>query len=226
MLSKGAKHRGTHQQIQYCVTDDGVRLAWAEIGRGQPIVRPSHWLTHLEYDLESPVWRHVVLGLAQRRRLIRFDARGNGMSQREVGEISFERWVSDLERVVDALALPPFVLFGISQSAAVAVAYAVRHPERVTHLVLYGGFARGLLLRGPRPEQEQQLAFARSLVRQGGGATRKPIASGSRLRCCRTGRRSNITGTMSCNGSAPRPMSPNGTWPPPPRSTYGTSSPR
>jgi len=158
------------QQIQYCTTSDGVRLAFAVTGKGSPIVRPSHWLTHLEYDLKSPVWRHLVLGLSQRHSLVRFDARGEGMSQRDVADISFERWVDDLETVVDKLALEKFTLFGISQSASVAIAYAVRHPERLSHLILYGGFARGFLHQGDAEKQKQLLELGRTMVREGWGS--------------------------------------------------------
>jgi pimeloyl-ACP methyl ester carboxylesterase len=158
------------QQIQYCTTPDGVRLAYSVTGKGSPIVRPSHWLTHLEYDLKSPVWRHLVVGLSQRHSLVRFDARGEGMSQRDVSDVSFERWVSDLETVVDKLALAKFALLGISQSASVAITYATRHPERVSHLILYGGFARGLLHRGSADKQKDLLELNRTMVREGWGS--------------------------------------------------------
>ena len=158
------------QQIQYCTTPDGVRLAFSVTGKGSPIVRPSHWLTHLEYDLKSPVWRHLVLGLSQRHSLVRFDARGEGMSQRDVTDISFERWVGDLETVVDKLGLERFTLLGISQSASVAIAYAARHPERLSHLILYGGFARGFLLQGDAVKQKQLLDLNRTMVREGWGS--------------------------------------------------------
>jgi pimeloyl-ACP methyl ester carboxylesterase len=158
------------QQIQYCTTPDGVRLAYSVTGKGSPIVRPSHWLTHLEYDLKSPVWRHLVLGLSQRHSFVRYDARGEGMSQRDVTDISFERWVSDLETVVDKLALTKIVLLGISQSASVAIAYAARHPDRVSHLILYGGFARGFLYQGDMEKQKQLLELSRTLVREGWGS--------------------------------------------------------
>jgi pimeloyl-ACP methyl ester carboxylesterase len=158
------------QQIQYCMTPDGVRLAFSVTGKGSPIVRPSHWLTHLEYDLKSPVWRHLVLGLSQRHALVRFDARGEGMSQRDVTDISFERWVKDLETVVDKLSLEKFTLFGVSQSASVAIAYAARHPERLSHLILYGGFARGFLHQGNPEKQKQLLELNRIMVREGWGS--------------------------------------------------------
>ena len=110
-----------HQEIQYCTTSDDVRLAYSVIGKGTPIVRASHWLSHLEYGLKYPVYRHLILGLAHRHSLIRYDGRGIGLSQREVTEFSFERWISDLECVVDALSLKPFVLFGMSQGAPISI---------------------------------------------------------------------------------------------------------
>jgi pimeloyl-ACP methyl ester carboxylesterase len=158
------------QRIGYCTAPDGVRLAYAVLGEGAPLVRPSHWLTHLQHDLTNPVWRHVVLGLAHRRRLVRFDARGSGMSQRDVADISFERWVEDLEAVVDALGLERFALIGISQSASTAIEYAARHPERVSALIVYGGFARGPLLWGKDPEKaRQRLDLTRQMIRAGWG---------------------------------------------------------
>ncbi|MBV9541945.1 MAG: alpha/beta hydrolase, partial [Alphaproteobacteria bacterium] len=111
-----------HQQIQYCTTADGVRLAYSIMGKGTPIVRAAHWMTHLEYDLKSPVWRHFVLGLAHRHALVRYDARGEGLSQREVEEICFDKWLTDLETVVDAAKLERFILLGVSQGASVSIA--------------------------------------------------------------------------------------------------------
>jgi len=157
------------QQIQYCTTPDGVRLAYSVMGKGVPIVRAAHWLTHLEYDLKSPVWRHFVLGLAQQHTLVRYDARGEGLSQREVDEISFDKWLADLEAVVDAARLDRFILLGVSQGASVSIAYAVRHPERVSHLLLHGGFARGFLHAGDPDKQTQNLELTRAIVREGWG---------------------------------------------------------
>ncbi len=159
-----------NQQIQYCTTLDGVRLAYAVTGKGSPIIRPSHWLTHLEYDLKSPVWRHLVLGLSQRHSLIRYDARGEGMSQRDVADISFELWVSDLESIVDKLALAKFTLFGVSQGASIAIAYAARHPERVSNLILYGAYARGMLHQGDIEKQKKALELSRTMIREGWGS--------------------------------------------------------
>lgn len=137
------------QRLHFVRTGDEVNLAWAEAGHGMPLVKASNWLTHLEYDWESPVWRHWTRFFAAHFHYLRYDERGNGMSDWEVGDLSFPRWLGDLEAVVDAAAfVRPFVLLGISQGAATAVAYAVRHPERVSHLVLYGGYALGAKKRG------------------------------------------------------------------------------
>lgn len=132
------------QRIRFVLTEDQVNLAWSEAGRGMPLVKASNWLTHLEYDWESPVWRHWTRFLADHFRYIRHDERGCGLSDRNVGDLGFPRWLGDLEQVVDAAAIDrPFVLLGISQGAAAAVAYAVRHPQRVSHLILYGGYVVG-----------------------------------------------------------------------------------
>jgi pimeloyl-ACP methyl ester carboxylesterase len=120
-----------------------VRLAYAKVGAGPPLVRPAHWLGHLEYDWELPFYRHLLLGLAREFTLVRYDARGNGLSDWDVGELSLDAWVSDLETVVDAAGLTRFPILALSQGCAVAIAFALRHPERVSHLVLYGGFAVG-----------------------------------------------------------------------------------
>src|SRR4249919_78286 len=112
-------------------------------------------MTHLEFDLESPIWRHLYRELAKGHTLIRYDARGNGLSDRTVDEISFDAFVSDLEAVVDAAGLTRFALLGISQGGAVSIAYAVRHPERVSHLILYGGYALGWNRRSRTPAQKE-----------------------------------------------------------------------
>lgn len=132
------------QQIHYAACGDGSRLAWAELGRGLPLVKAATWLTHLQYDHESPVWAHWLRFLGANFRYIRYDERGCGMSDRDDVELSLVSWVDDLEHVVDAARVErPFVLLGISQGAATAIRYAVRHPERVSHLILYGGYATG-----------------------------------------------------------------------------------
>ena len=157
-----------NQEIKYCRTPDGVRLAYAISGSGPPLVKAANWMNHLEYDWESPVWRHVFRGLSRNYTLIRYDARGNGMSDWDVDEFSLDAWVSDLETVVDAARVERFPLIGISQGCAVAVSYAVRHPERVSHLLLYGGFALGGKKREPQ-EKEKRNAMT-TLMRLGWGA--------------------------------------------------------
>jgi pimeloyl-ACP methyl ester carboxylesterase len=158
------------QHIQYCTTSDGVRLAYATIGKGPKLVRTPHWFSHLEHDLGSPVMRHTILGLAHNHTVLRYDARGIGMSQRDDAEISFDKLVQDLETVVDAAKFERFILFGLSQGCAQAIAYTARHPERVSHLILYGGFARGMLRRDNSEKQQQALDLARGLVRAGWGS--------------------------------------------------------
>jgi class 3 adenylate cyclase/pimeloyl-ACP methyl ester carboxylesterase len=155
------------QEIKYCLARDGVRLAYATAGAGPALVKSANWMNHLEYDWESPVWRHVVRGLATDHTLIRYDARGNGMSDWDVVELSLDAWVSDLETVVDAVGIKRFPLLGLSQGCAVSVAYAARHPERVSHLVLYGGFALGAKKRS-QGEKEKRDAIV-SLIRLGWG---------------------------------------------------------
>ena len=110
---------------------------------GPLLVKTANWMNHLEFDWESPIWRHFLYGLAKNRTLVRYDARGNGLSDWEVGELSLDAWVSDLETVVAAAGLNRFPLFGMSQGCAVSIAYAIRHPEQVSRLIFYGGFAVG-----------------------------------------------------------------------------------
>ncbi len=156
------------QQIRFCAAPDGTQIAYATVGQGPPLIKTANWLNHLEYDWESPVWRHVLHGLAEGHQLIRYDERGNGLSDWDVEDISFEAFVSDLETVVDAAGIERFPLFGISQGCAVSIAYAVRRPERVSRLVLYGGFTRGRSNRGSSKDGEQAAAI-RTLMRQGWG---------------------------------------------------------
>ena len=155
-------------EIHFCRASDGVRIAYAEVGTGPPLLKAANWLNHLEYDWESPIWSPLLHELAAAHRLIRYDARGNGLSDWEVDDISFEAFVRDLESVVEATGIQRFALLGISQGCAVSIAYAVRHPERVSHLVLYGGFARGKRKRGS-PQDIEQADAVLTLIRQGWG---------------------------------------------------------
>ena len=137
------------QRIRYLRTADGVQLAWAEAGTGPTLIKAANWMTHLEYEWESPVWRHWMRFFSDHFRFIRHDERGCGMTDWNVGDLSFARWVEDLEALVDVVEPPePFTLLGISQGAATCIAYAVKHPERVSRLVLYGAYARGTFERG------------------------------------------------------------------------------
>ena len=155
------------QEIRYARAADGVRIAYAIAGSGPPLVKAGNWLSHLKYEWVTPVWRHLMLRLAERHTLIRYDSRGNGMSDWEVKELSLDAWVGDLATVVDAIGLRRFPLFGISQGSAICIAYAVRHPERVSHLILYGGWAVGARKRSPE-SAERSKAFT-TLMRQGWG---------------------------------------------------------
>src|SRR6187200_1241361 len=156
------------QEIRYCTTSDDVRLAYATTGNGPPLVKASNWLTHLDFEWGSPIWRHWYTALSLHHRLVRYDERGNGMSQRDVPDVSFDTWVRDLETVVDAAGLDRFPLLGISRGGAIAIAYAAKHPERVTQLVLYGAFEAGRTHVGTPQELEARRALA-SLVRLGWG---------------------------------------------------------
>ena len=144
-----------NQHIRFCTTPDGVRLAYATLGKGPPLVRAAHWMTHLEFDLESPVWRPWLTELSRDNTLVFYDQRGTGLSDRDAPEISFDRWVADLETVVSAAGLARFGLLGASQIASVAIAYTASHPKRVTHLILYGGYARGRNKRGSLQQIEE-----------------------------------------------------------------------
>jgi pimeloyl-ACP methyl ester carboxylesterase len=122
------------QEIRFCTVRDGVRIAYALAGSGSPLVKTANWLNHLEFDWESPIWRPVLEPLARRHLLLRYDERGNGLSDWDVPELSLGAFVNDLETVVDAAGLERFSLFGVSKGCAVSIAYAVRHPERVEDL--------------------------------------------------------------------------------------------
>lgn len=166
----GATH-GLNQSIRYCRSRDGVRLAYSTVGSGPPLVKAANWLNHLEFDWESPVWRRLFGELAARHTLVRYDERGSGLSERDPPSQSLEDWVRDLEAVVDDLGLERFPLLGISQGCAVCVAYAARHPERVSAMVLHGGYAAGWRATTDYPPDEVARRDASiELVRHGWGA--------------------------------------------------------
>jgi pimeloyl-ACP methyl ester carboxylesterase/DNA-binding CsgD family transcriptional regulator len=156
-------------RIAFCTTPDEVSLAYGVHGSGPPLVRAANWLTHIEFDWESPVWRHWLRDLGERNTFIRYDERGCGLSDRDIGDDGFnhEIWLSDLETVVDAAGLDRFALLGVSQGASLAINYAVHHPDRVTHLVLYGGYVRGRLYRGEKAAEQAEMFH--SVIRTGWG---------------------------------------------------------
>ena len=155
------------QKIHFCRTPDGARLAYATVGDGPPLVRAAHWVTHLDYEWESPVWRHWMEGLSRGRMLVRYDERGCGLSEADPEDISFEAFVRDLETVVDELGLERFPLMGLSQGGPVAIEYAVRHPERVSRLVLVGAFMQGRIVRARTEEESREAELQRDLIRMG-----------------------------------------------------------
>ena len=157
------------QHIAFCRAADGVRLAYAVVGDGPPLVRAANWMTHLGYDIESPVWKHWVHDLSRKYTSIRYDERGCGLSDWEATDFSFDDWVADLESVVEALGLERFPLLGVSQGGAVAVAYAARHPERVSALVLCSAYARGRAVRAVGEEEKRAAALDLELARVGWG---------------------------------------------------------
>jgi pimeloyl-ACP methyl ester carboxylesterase/DNA-binding CsgD family transcriptional regulator len=157
------------QQIRFCKSFDGTRIAYAVSGEGPPLVKAQHWLTHLEYEWQSPIWRPWISALSKKHRLVRMDARGCGLSDRGPETITFEAFVRDLEAVVDALGLERFALFGHSQGGAIGIEYTVRHAERVSHFILLGAYARGWFKRGLPPERMEELEAQLKLVETGWG---------------------------------------------------------
>ncbi|MES0028953.1 alpha/beta fold hydrolase [Mesorhizobium sp. M0040] len=156
------------QEIRRCTTPDGARLAYSLSGQGPPLVRAAHWMSHLELEWDSPVWKHWIEGLSAHYQLIRYDQRGNGLSDRYPADLSFEAMVADLESIIDAAGLRRVSLLGISQGCAVSIAYAVRHPERVAGMVLYGGFTKGWRKRGNQREIARREAMG-ALIQEGWG---------------------------------------------------------
>ena len=155
------------QTIRFLKTSDQVKLAYACSGSGTPLVKSANWLSHLEFDWQSPVWRHWFVLLSSGRRLVRYDARGCGLSDWDVADLALQAQVGDLEAVVEAAGLERFPLLGISQGGAIAIEYAVRHPERVSHLVLYGAYSHGWARRGDSARRQGEAML--ELIRTGWG---------------------------------------------------------
>ena len=162
------EYSGLQQRVTFCQTSDDVHLAVATAGRGTPLVKTANWLNHIEFDWQSPVWSPLFSRLAAQCTLVRYDERGIGLSDRDVPAFSFEAFVQDLETVVDTCGLDRFALLGISQGAPVSIAYAVRHPERVSRLILSGGFAKGWHKRGSAADVAHAEASV-TLIREGWG---------------------------------------------------------
>jgi pimeloyl-ACP methyl ester carboxylesterase/DNA-binding CsgD family transcriptional regulator len=162
------------QSIRLTKSADGTTIAWAEAGSGPPLVKASNWLTHLEHDAESPIWRHWIRFFAENYRFVRYDERGCGMSERDVAELSLDRSVDDLKAVIEAAKpKPPFVLLGISQGGCAAVRYAVAHPGKVSHLVLYGAYVQGRAKQNDR--QLEEAARARIALTRSGWGQNNPV---------------------------------------------------
>jgi pimeloyl-ACP methyl ester carboxylesterase len=157
-----------NQEITFCQTHDGANLAIATVGQGLPLVRATTWLNHVEYEWQNPLRAPLLHFLSDRFRLIRYDGRGNGLSDRNVADISFATFEEDLDAVVNALRLRSYALLGVSQGAAIVIAHAVRHPERVTKIVIHGGYALGRNRRGSSKERETAQAYI-TLMRHGWG---------------------------------------------------------
>jgi pimeloyl-ACP methyl ester carboxylesterase len=157
------------QEIRFCRSADDVQVAYASSGEGPPLVKAANWLSHLDYDWESPIWRHWLQELSHRHRLVRYDERGCGLSDWVVDHLSIDTKVADLEAVVDACGLERFALLGMSGGGPASVAYAARHPERVSKLVLYGAFTRGRMARARTPEEKREADLMVELAELGWG---------------------------------------------------------
>lgn len=159
----------TRQQLRFCRSRDGARIAIALLGKGPPLLRASHWLSHVELECHSPVTAPWIRELSRDHTYIRYDHRGCGLSDWTPPSFNLECWIEDLEAVVDTLGLTRFPLFGMSQGGAIAMAYAARHPERVSHLILLGAYARGRLRRAPTASQQEEAETLLKLIRVGWG---------------------------------------------------------
>ena len=157
------------QRVQFAAAPDGVQIAWASIGEGPRVLKAPNWLNHLDYEWRSPVWGPALAELARHWRLVRFDQRGNGLSDWDVKEISEAAMISDMATVADTAGLERFALLGISQGCAFSIRYAIEHPERVTSLVLLGGYLRGRLKR-PDPDQKKLYEGLTMMIRDGWGS--------------------------------------------------------
>lgn len=168
---------GARQTIRYTTSRDGTGIAYAVAGEGPPLLRGSHWLSHLEHDWTSPVWRPMLERFSRGRRLVRYDQRGTGLSDRRLGSPDVENFADDLEAVADAAGLERFPILAASQSVPVAIAFAARRPERVSRLVLFNGFAQGSTALGEPERTEAMVAMIESGWGVPGSAFMKAFAT-------------------------------------------------
>ncbi|NQU72559.1 MAG: alpha/beta fold hydrolase [Rhodospirillales bacterium] len=158
------------QEIRYCTSPDGTALAYAKMGHGPPLLKSAHFMTHLEHDWHSPTFGPFFREMATTHSFVRYDQRGNGLSDRNPEDISYELHVDDIETVADAAGLQRFPIYGLSQGAAVAISYAVKNPQRVSALILHGGYARGRLKRDNLSEDDRlKVEALTNLIRTGWG---------------------------------------------------------
>ena len=159
-----------NQEIRFCTAFDHTRLAYAKVGHGPPLVKVGNWMSHLEYDWDSPVWQPWLENWSRFHSFYRYDPRGCGLSDWSVSDFSFDALVSDLEAVVDAAGLEQFDLFAMSQGGCVSIAYTARHPERVRKLIVYGGYLQGILSRNPTPEVLEETEVLLKLLKLSWGS--------------------------------------------------------
>lgn len=175
--TQAASPNAQRQVMRYARSVDGTGIAWAEVGEGPPLLRGGHWMSHLEHDWSSPVFGPLLDRLAQGRRLIRYDPRGTGLSERSLNGAGFEQLVDDMEAVADAAGLERFAIYAISQSVPVALAFAARHPDRVSRMILNNGLVRGELARGETDRFEALLAMIRAGWGTPGSSFMKAVAT-------------------------------------------------
>lgn len=166
--STAAADAARHQRIAFCRSPDGTRIAYATSGEGYPLMKVGHWLTHLEYDWHSPIWQPVLDRLNKQFSVTRYDQRGNGLSDWDTPGFSLDTFTDDLEAVVEAAGVRKFALYGTSQGVPIAINYACRHPDKVSHLILQGGFEQGRLVRSADSDRAQAEAII-TLIRHGWG---------------------------------------------------------
>jgi pimeloyl-ACP methyl ester carboxylesterase/DNA-binding CsgD family transcriptional regulator len=154
-----------NQEIRFCTAIDGTRLAYGKVGHGPALVKVGNWMSHLEYDWNSPVWQPWLENWSRFNTFYRYDPRGCGLSDWNVTDFSFDALVSDLETVVDAAGLVQFDLFSMSQGGCVSIAYAARHPERVQKLIVYGGYLQGSMSGNPTLEEIEEAEVQLKLLK-------------------------------------------------------------